>query len=201
MTAAGVPAAHVRPARASDAPAIARVQLRAWQAGYAHLGRPLLDDLSADDLAEPWRAATVAPPSDRHRVLVADGADGVVGFAAIAPARDPDSDPTVDGELVTLLVDPRAGRQGHGSRLLSAATDYLRDDGFRHALTWLLSTDDVLRRFLGDAGWAADGAYRDLEVGEDAVVRQIRVHTALEERPVENGTQSRDHGEDRGETS
>jgi len=159
-----------------------RIQVRAWQAAYAgSLPADVLDELAADDLTATWRAATVAPPSPRHRVLVAEGDTGVVGFAATAPAGDPDLDPTVDGELVTLLVDPDAGRLGHGSRLLSAAADHLRADGFRHAVSWLLSTDDVLREFLASAGWAADGAHRDLVAGGDALVHQIRVHTSFEE--------------------
>ncbi len=176
--------ASVRPARASEAAGIAGIQLRAWRAAYADLIPKLLDGLSANDLAERWRAAIVAPPTPRHRVLVARGkGSSIAGFVATAPANDPDTHPGTDGELVALAVDPEAVRLGHGSRLLSAAADHLRADGFRHAVTWLLSTDDVLRSFLVQAGWAADGAYRDLKADEGAVLRQIRLHTLLEEAP------------------
>jgi len=184
MATPGAARSGVRAARQRDAAVIGRIQLRAWQAAYAQtLPGDALAGLAADTLAARWHAATVTPPSPRHRVLVAENGDHVAGFAATAPATDPDLDPARDGELVALLVDPSDGRRGHGSRLLSAAADHLRADGFRRAVCWLLSTDDVLRRFLVEAGWAADGAYRDLQVGDDAVVRQIRVHTSLKEIP------------------
>jgi ribosomal protein S18 acetylase RimI-like enzyme len=61
-----------------------------------------------------------------------------------------------------LVVDPAHGRQGHGSRLLAAAVDLLREDGFTHVFTWVPSTDDPLRRLLIESGWAADGARRTL---------------------------------------
>src|SRR5689334_23769018 len=38
----------------------------------------------------------------------------------------------------TLLVEPRWGRRGHGSRLLAAAVDLAREEGFTRALTWTL---------------------------------------------------------------
>lgn len=175
-----MPDRSVRLARAADAPAIADVQLRTWRAAYATvLPADVLSRLHAADVGERWRAATVDPPSPRHRVLVALDGPEVVGFAAIGPADDADSEPMLDAELHTLLVDPGYGRHGHGSRLLAAVVDRLRGDGFRRAQTWVLATDDVLRGFLASAGWSADGATRELEMGRP--VRQVRLHTDLGE--------------------
>jgi GNAT superfamily N-acetyltransferase len=77
-------------------------------------------------------------------------------------------------------VDPPARNRSHGSRLLNAAADTLRADGFLRARWWVGTTDDALRRFLTAAGWAADGSSR--EIGSDDVdlrVRQVRLHTDL----------------------
>ena len=43
------------------------------------------------------------------------------------------------------------------------------------------STDDVLRGFLTDAGWATDGAHRELDLTGDGstTVKQLRLHTDL----------------------
>lgn len=174
----------VRLARASDAHGVGLVQARAWQSRYAGtLPKGVLAELEPADLADRWRAATSSPPSPRHRVLVALEHDRVVGFAATAPSEDPDLEPMLDGELVMLLVDPDATGRGHGSRLLAAAAEHLRGDGFRHAVSWVLATDDAWRAFLDGAGWAPDGAHRELDTGADdaAVLRQLRLHTALEE--------------------
>ena len=94
---------------------------------------------------------------------------------------DPDCDPVADGEIQELTVDPDEHGRGHGSRLLQAAVDTLRSDRFTRAVLWAISTDDSLRGFLTGAGWAADGAHRELDLdGEGTVrVREVRLHTAL----------------------
>lgn len=185
----------VRPARAQDAPRIAAVQLRAWRAAYADLLPAAALDLDAEEVAEGWRAAADSPPSQRHHVLVACEGTEVVGLVAVGPAEDPDSDPT-DADLGTLLVDPGHTGAGHGSRLLTAAVETLREHGFVRAQAWLLAADDVLRRFLTSAGWAPDGSTRDLEVpdlpatgapGEPTRVHQVRLHTDLSDDPSAGG--------------
>jgi hypothetical protein len=46
---------------------------------------------------------------------------------------------------------------------------------------WAIATDDGLRRFLTDAGWAPDTAHRELDLdGEGTtLVKQVRLHTAF----------------------
>ncbi|WP_131742433.1 GNAT family N-acetyltransferase [Actinomadura roseirufa] len=178
----------VRPARRADAAAVADIQVRAWRQGYRDLlPAAALDRVTGRDAAEAWRErwaqAAAAPPSPRHRLLVAVASELVVGFAAHAPAEDPDHDPAVTAELVALLVDPLHARAGHGSRLLAATVDLLREDGFETLVTWTFEGDDVTRAFLGSAGWAPDGTARDLDMGEP--VRQIRLHTDI--RPGAGG--------------
>lgn len=166
----------VRPARPDDAGALAHVQVVTWRAAYAGvLPAHALDALTEEAVTAGWRAAITVPPSPRHRVLVALESGSVVGYAAVAPATDEDRDPSADGELLALYVHPAAGRRGHGSRLLAAAVDTLRDDRCALAHTWLLAQDDVTRAFLTSAGWAPDGATRDLDMG--ALVHQVRLHT------------------------
>lgn len=171
----------VRPARPEDAPAVAGVQLRAWRSGYADvLPARLLDDDVAPALAARWTQACAADPPARHHVLVAIEEGLVVGFAALSPTGDEDRDAVTYAELLDLLVDPGHVRRGHGSRLLAASADILREDGFTHALTWLLAVDDAHRTLLTSAGWAPDGATRDLQVGDGGpLVHQVRLHTDL----------------------
>ncbi|MGH3328408.1 MAG: GNAT family N-acetyltransferase [Streptomycetales bacterium] len=174
--------AHVRLAKTSDAGAIGDLQVHAWTAAYrGTLPDDVLDALTADEVAARWRSAMTRPPTPRHRVLVALRDTDVVGFAALGPASDDDCDPGETAEILTLLVDPAATGQGHGSRLLAATVEHLRQDGFHAATTWLLATDDGARRFLRDAGWAPDGARRDLDVHGDGsvLVPQVRLHTDL----------------------
>jgi GNAT superfamily N-acetyltransferase len=114
-------------------------------------------------------------------VLVALERNRVVGFALTGPATDPDCDSVADGELSEIVLDPDERRQGHGSRLLQAAVDTLRADRFERAVTWLVASDDALRGFLDGAGWAPDGAHRELDLDGAGTVRvkQVRLHTDL----------------------
>lgn len=170
-----------RIAWADDAAAIAALQVRTWQASYAGLLPAAALDLDALAVTEAWRASFAAPQDARNRVLVALERNRVTGFAVTGPASDPDCDPVSDAELRELDIDPDARGQGHGSRLLQAAVDTMRADRFSRAVMWTIATDDSLRAFLSQAGWAADTAHRELDLdGEGTtLVKQVRLHTSF----------------------
>jgi GNAT superfamily N-acetyltransferase len=170
----------VRIAWSDDAEAIAAIQARAWATSYAGLV-PAAGELREADFAQLWRDALVRPADARHRALVALERNRVVGFAITTPATDPDCDRVTDGELMERTVDAGEQGKGHGSRLLQAAADTMVADGFTRAVTWLVAEDDVLRTFLTDAGWGADGAHRTLDLDGTGVtqVKQVRLHTTL----------------------
>lgn len=186
MTSSQQPTADVsvRVGWADDAAGIAAVQVAAWRQQYAELlPVEVIESFDADQFAEVWHQALTRPADARNRVLVALERNTVRGFAVTTPSGDPDSDPIADGELSELVVHPEHTRAGHGSRLLHATVDTLRADRFVRATTWLPTTDDVLRTFLTEAGWAPDGAHRELDLhGDGSVqVKQVRLHTDLQE--------------------
>lgn len=170
-----------RVAWADDADAIGELQVRTWRTSYAGLLPPEALDLDPRIVAEAWRASLTRPKDARSRVLVALERNTVVGFAVTGAATDPDCDPVADAELAELTVDPARRGQGHGSRLLQAAVDTMRADRFTRAVLWSVASDDALRAFLSEAGWAPDGAHRELDLdGEGTTrVKQVRLHTAL----------------------
>lgn len=166
--------AAVRPARPGDAPAVGAVQARSWRQAFA----AVLGPLDEHELAGAWAAAIADPPSARHAVLVATAGGVVVGFVAVAPAADPDLGADV-AEIAVLAVDPAHQRAGHGSRLLSAATSTLRDQGVTGVVAWLPLPDAVMRNFLAEAGMVADGARRTLAAADGTEVTQLRLGAAL----------------------
>jgi GNAT superfamily N-acetyltransferase len=179
----------VRPARPAEAGEIARIQLATWRVAYRRmLPRRVLDQLDEGFLARRWSAAIETPPSPRHRVLIAmeqsEQGDTLVGFAASGPADEhalaPQEPPLPDGVVAVtdMLVEPRWGRRGHGSRLLSASVDLWRADGFHTAVAWAYEQDKVTQAFLGSAGWEPDGAARALDV-DDLLINQLRLHADL----------------------
>jgi GNAT superfamily N-acetyltransferase len=165
----------VRVAWAADADAIADVQLASWQELYAALP----PGATTDAVAEAWRAALTKPGDARNRVLVALARARVVGYAITMPSDDPDADPVADGVIAEFFVLPAERRQGHGSRLLQACAETLAADRFSRLTCWVGTTDDDGRRFLTEAGWAADGATRELGGDDGTTLRQVRLHTAV----------------------
>ena len=176
----------VRPAQPDDDAEIARIQVVTWRTAYrAVLPPAVLDDWDADAATAAWRAAIAAPPTPGHGVLVALERNAVVGFAAFGPAELGDgeaADPAgPTAEVSTLLVEPRWGRRGHGSRLLAAVVDVNRGSGVARLQVWLPETDRVSAGFYESAGWAPDGWARILDTGDAAPIREIRWHALLDE--------------------
>ena len=152
--------ASVRAATAGDVPAIGAVHSRAWRTAYSGLlPAEVLDALAPEALAEAWRPAVSAPPSPGHRVLVA--------------AAEP------DGEVVALLVDPAHQRRGHGSRLLNAVADLLREAGGERIGTWTPEQDAPRLAFLRTSGLEPDGRRRTLELPGGATLEEVHLHAGL----------------------
>ncbi len=181
----GTAEVSVRPAVPADAGELARVQETAWRAmAEAALPAAVLDAWDTAAATESWRSAITSPPTPGHGVLVAVDDGRVVGFAAYGPAElGPDDRPHPAGpttELAVLLVEPRWGRRGHGSRLLAAAADLTRSTGTARLQTWVADADTVTGRFLESAGWDRDGWVRTLDAG-GTPLREVRWHALLEE--------------------
>ena len=174
--------ASVRRARPNDAPAVGLVQATVFREAYA--GR-LPDEVVAlfdpDAFARAWRESLSAPPEGVHRLLVACAGEQVVGMSAVGPSQDRDAGST-SAEVTVLAVHPDARRQGHGSRLLNAGVDLLRDAGAEVVSCWLLADDEAARVFLSASGFGPDGAFRDRVVSPTGqTLREVRLSTRLVE--------------------
>lgn len=174
----------VRPATADDVPELARIQLDTWRLAYQTvLPEPVLEALNTEQIAASWHAAVSAPPSQRHHVLVAMEGEFRVGFTAFGPDADRqprDPEPERTAAISMLLVEPRWGRRGHGSRLLAAVADLSRPAGINRLVAWAPVADTASLQFYRSAGWEADGLRRDLDTGAGTVT-ELRLHAALTE--------------------
>ncbi|WP_265523274.1 GNAT family N-acetyltransferase [Oerskovia flava] len=152
----------VRPAVEGDDVAITAIQVEAWRTAHTDVLRDdVLDSLDTDRMRAQWSTAITAPPGPGFAVLVALAGPQIVGFAAVGP-----------GQLVALEVSPGHQRSGHGSRLLSAAVDRLRQDGAEQLTAWVLDGDDARAQFLSGAGLGPDGTERSLATGVRDVVER-----------------------------
>ena len=162
---------HVRESREDDASELGRIQVSTWHQAYdAVLPPAALEFMTEENAVASWRAAITDPPTNGHRMFTAyeraTTGESTVGFIALAPPAEDEEDisaPTA--EIVTLLVEPRWGRRGHGSRLLSAAVTVARQGGAEHLICWVIARDTVTAGFLRSAGWERDGWTRTLDAG------------------------------------
>jgi ribosomal protein S18 acetylase RimI-like enzyme len=181
-----VSTAEVRAAVAGDATEIARIQRITWRTAYADLlGEQGLAQLDSPDARQRW-AEAIAHPDTTVRVAT-EGAF-TVGFCVAGPApleeiagaggELPD-DAESTGLIATILVEPRWGRRGHGSRLLADAASRLRQHGARRGITWIAESDSASLSFFRRAGWRPDGTVRTLDTGERRL-RELRLTGQLE---------------------
>ena len=169
----------VRAAGPDDVPEIARIQVLTWTTAYRRLlPEAVLAGLTEERAAEAWAAAVGAPPP--YHVLTAYERDWTVGFAAVGPSAEEDASPG-EAAIAALLVEPRWGRRGHGSRLLAAVVDHLRADGLTRLVAWVPEGDQASAAFYESAGWERDGLARMLEADlpDGGTVRETRWHVSL----------------------
>ena len=181
----------MRPARVGEAGEIARIQRDTLAMAYQSV---MPAEVMAQLVDPGVRAAvlggiTAQIDTTAHdaRVLVGLEGDRLVGFAfaqagvrdGVSLLQDGDPSPEITGYLEQILVEPRWGRRGHGSRLLAAATEFFTENGFTRAISWVPETNAATTSFLESAGWARDGYARGLETGNGTMLREIRFHTGL----------------------
>ena len=159
----------VRPARPGDEVAIGRIQVDAWVAALGdRLGRRRHDAFDREAVIAGWAQAISSPPTHGHRVYVALCDDAVCGFVAVAPPKD----------IVAFEVDPAKRRRGHGSRLLAAGAEHLKEHGATEMRLWALAKDKVRAEFLSSAGFGEAGMSRELD-GPGITIPEKLWHAAL----------------------
>jgi GNAT superfamily N-acetyltransferase len=161
--ASGRSEAVIRVALPADAPEVARLHVRSWQAAY----RGLLPEEFLAGLDPTRRAAHYAFGRDGStaHTWVAQEDGRLHGFATIGPSQAQDADGTNLGELYALYVDPASWRRGFGGLLIAAARERLVARGFGEAVLWVLRGNERAESFYLADGWSRDGAEREDDIG------------------------------------
>ncbi|MGI8723730.1 MAG: hypothetical protein ACR2JG_16090, partial [Geodermatophilaceae bacterium] len=100
----------VRGAELTDAAALGRVHVRAWQATYrGMMPDAFLDGLDPHERGDMWaRALGTARPGSSRLVVCTEPGDDPVGFAIVGPVRDSEASGSGLGELYAINLDPDA---------------------------------------------------------------------------------------------
>lgn len=148
-------AATLRPARADDAPALARVFVEAWRSSYRDVvDASVLASLDEAEVAD-WLGNLMSSTS--QKTLVAQSAPGeVIGFTRYG---DDPEDPR-DGHLYALYVAPSASGRGVGRSLLDEALSEIDGLGRRSVTLWVFEANRRARGLYSSVGFRPDGAHR-----------------------------------------
>lgn len=184
----GNPKLSVRPAVTSDVPVISRVQGAAIVATVAAVlgedaGIEVQKNISTKDIEKSWEQALQLPTTESRGLLTAVEGDTPVGFAAFAVGDEEHNDQEQDNEfLETLLksaqilafeITAQKQREGHGSRLLSAIADHVKEAGAPGMATWIVGEDAARVKFFQEAGFAPAGPRRTLDTGAGQVTEHL----------------------------
>lgn len=177
---------NIRPARRSDALAIATAHVLSWKEAYSHiLPAEFLAGLSIPERATRWEQIIDAGESATH---VAEVGDEVLAFSSHGRCRD-DGAPPSRGEIWALYATPSCWRGGMGRALLKSALDDLAAQGLRETTLWVLSANERGRRFYEANGLLAiAGTEKQFELGGVQVrelqylYRHATAHSRIENR-------------------
>jgi GNAT superfamily N-acetyltransferase len=134
----------------ADAEAVASVQVRSFQAGYADVHTPdALLTLDPAPRVELWR---------ERQALVAEDSAGIVGVIQEGP-----SDEVGVGEIYRLFVAPERWGTGVAQALMKHALERLRAAGCEQAVLWVHAANPRARRFYEAGGWRHDGEEKEQE--------------------------------------
>jgi GNAT superfamily N-acetyltransferase len=141
----------IRPAKPSDAKAIARIHVETWQNTYAGiLPDAYLTALSVSERLKLWQS--VLARRDHGLTVVAEDSEaGVIGFGNAGPARADSlpKDSRWNGEIYTLYLLPDWHGQGIGRLLLRELFNRLKRLGRTRIVLWVVEANPT--RFFYEA--------------------------------------------------
>lgn len=152
----------LRPAQASDAQAIARVNHVTWAETYQGLLDPAyIQSRSLDEQVKLWQDQLSAPSPSEARVL-AEREGLVLGYAG--GGRNPDTHSPFSAELFGIYVLRDYQRQGVGTALLHSLASWLASQGHRSMLVWIMR-ENPFREFYVKTGASLLEQTREIDYG------------------------------------
>lgn len=153
----------VRPARAGEGAAIARVRVETWRSAYAGIvPEAHLQSLDAAQDAPRFERRVRCAEAEGTPCLVAEREGAVVGFAVGGAARD--GDLGYERELWALYVLPAAQGTGQGAALFRAFARACEAQGARSMFLWVLTQNARARAFYERMGGVPAG-HKELVLG------------------------------------
>ena len=153
----------IQPAVPEDVPAIARAQVRSWQAAYERImPADHLATLSVEKREALWRELLSRSAPE---LLVAKENDYIVGFIAFGRCRDQDAAAST-AEIWSVYVIPSHWAQGVGTQLWKQARERMIELGYHSVSLWVLADNTRATQFYHRIGFDLDEeSAKDVVIG------------------------------------
>ena len=134
---------NITQASLSDAEAITRVNILAWQQSYrGMISDEYLNTISFEDLLS-FRKKILTTPAEKSIHLIATVNDEVIGYSDAGSCRDA----THSGEIYSLYLLEQYKHHGIGSMLFERVHDHLVKHSLTPYIAWVLKENQIARRF------------------------------------------------------
>ena len=153
----------IQPAVPEDVPAIARAQVRSWQAAYERImPADHLATLSVEKREALWRELLSRSAPE---LLVAKENDYIIGFIAFGRCRDQDAAAST-AEIWSVYVIPSHWAQGVGTQLWKQARERMIELGYHSVSLWVLADNTRATQFYHRIGFDLDEeSAKDVVIG------------------------------------
>lgn len=155
----------IRLAKVEDAAAIALVHVKTWQCAYrGQIPDIYLDSLSIEKRTAGWKKQ-LKNPIQGASAFVAEVDGRVVGWCTFGKSRDKDA-LRQTGELHGIYIHPDYIGKGLGSRLMEKAIEILKEQGYKKATLWVLTTNEKSRKWYEKKNWQIEGKNQTVDRGD-----------------------------------
>lgn len=163
----------IRLAKPADAPDMAEIHARSWEAAYKDIIPA--DYIKMKNATRPALFKRIITEDNKNQyVILADGK--TVGIMCVARPQDDDL-PDSFFELHGIYLHPDYYRMGIGTKAIEFAFDLARSLGKKQMSLWVFAENTNSIRFYEKCGFAADGKTKIYNFGKD--VESIRMRSDI----------------------
>lgn len=151
----------IRKANEQDSKAIANISVDEWRNTYENIiDKTYLENLSIEEKTKKYEEEI----KDTVQYLVCEEEGKIVGYIKYGAIRD--EIPPYDSEIYAIYVQKAKQNQEFGTKLLEAAKENLRKEGYKRMLTWCLEKNEIGKRFY-EAKKGKKITKRSIPIGEE----------------------------------
>lgn len=162
----------IRRATVEDVREISDIHAQSWKVAYKDIiPQQYLEDLK-NDFWVLYFKNMISDGILKVQIVFEDNVP--VGCISYGKARDKDFDKS--GEIISIYVISDYWRKGYGNKLLEAALEDMKKDGYKSVYLWVLEENNNATQFYEKNGFSFNGDKNVIQIMDKALVDLRYVH-------------------------